>query len=113
MKAIEKELDSLIQKWACKQRSYVSYKPAECGHHYVHRNCKLLRWDIHNIIPLTIEEHTRHHSGLLNIEIRNPFREQYLINMKNKQFKDYLLENGLTEDEYLKKCKKTLLEVLN
>lgn len=102
MKNIEKELDKLVQMWACRQKSYISFKPAECGHHYIHRSCKLLRWDSFNIIPLTMEEHTRHHAGLLEIEIKNPFREQYLMNKKNTRLKDYLLQNNLTEDEWLK-----------
>lgn len=108
MKPIEHRLDKLIQEWGVKQRSYVSWKPAEVSHHYIHRSCKLLRWDLHNIIPLTNEEHRLHHDGLLPIEIKNPFRLQYLENMKNKNYKDYLLENELTEDEWLLEKKKYL-----
>ena len=106
MKAIEKELDRLVQIWSCNQRSYISGKPAECGHHFIHRSCRLLRWDINNIIPLTLEEHALHHAGLLKIKINNPFREQYLSNMKNEHIKDYLLQNGLTGSEWLKQKKK-------
>lgn len=103
MKCIEKELDKMVQIWASKQRSYISGQPAQAGHHYHSRRIKLLRWDLRNIIPLTYEEHYKYHAGAIDLYIRNPFREQYLENMKNKDFKDYLLENGLTEREWLEK----------
>lgn len=102
MKPIEFQLDRLVQMWSTTQKSYVSGMPAQVGHHWIGRSCKLLRWDLHNIIPLTNEEHRLHHDGHLLIEIKNPFRLQYLQNMKNTNFKDYLLEKGLTEDEWLK-----------
>ena len=97
----EKELDALTQKWACMQKSYISYLPAECGHHYIGRSNKLLRWDLRNIIPLTYKEHTDVHNGSLFIDIKNPFRLQYLQNMKNKNFKDYLLEHNLSVQEFM------------
>jgi hypothetical protein len=103
MESIEKELDKFVQIWACKHKSYVSSSKAECGHHYIRKgNSRLLRWDEKNIIPLTFNEHTLHHAGQLDIQIKNPFREQYLINMRNIQLKDYLLQNNLTEEEWLK-----------
>lgn len=114
MKDIEKKLDCLVQEWACKQRSYISSQPATVGHHYHSRRIKLLRWDLHNIIPLTHEEHYKYHAGAMELYIRNPFREQYLENMKNKDFKQYLLENNLTEREFLlKKYKELKHEVSN
>lgn len=112
MKPIELQLDRLVQMWGIQQRSYISGRPAEVSHHFVHRSCKLLRWDLHNIIPLTNEEHRLHHDGHLWIEIKNPFRLQYLQNMKNKNLKDYLLENGLTEDEWLDIKKKELEDLI-
>lgn len=110
MRQIEFNLDRLVQMWATTQRSYLSNKTPCVGHHFVHRSCKLLRWDLHNIIPLTNEEHRLHHDGHLWIEIKNPFRLQYLQNMKNKNLKDYLLENELTEDEWLTLKKKEWYE---
>lgn len=103
MNNIEKELDKLIQMWATKQRSYISSCPAECGHHYYSRRVKLLRWDLKNIIPLTYNEHSLVHSGHLRIDIQNPFRKIYLEQMFLKDFKSYLLENNLTENEWLHK----------
>lgn len=102
MRNIEKEIDKLVQIWASSQKSYISSSRAECGHHHIHRSCWLLRWDEKNIIPLTYNEHKAHHAGLLDVKIKNPFREQYLINMRNIQLKDYLLQNNLTKSEWLK-----------
>lgn len=95
-------LDRMVQQWACRQRSYISGRPAECGHHHISREYLLTRWDIKNIIPLTLEEHRAVHDGSLSYVIINPFREQYLINQKNRNFKDFLLENGLTLAEFVK-----------
>lgn len=110
---LESQNDRLVQIWATSQRSYVSGKPAECGHHYYSRRNTLLRWDLLNIIPLTYEEHTKLHSGNLTINIENPFRVQYLQNMMNKDYKQYLLENNLTEQEFIKLCNKKLKEKVN
>lgn len=110
---LERENDRLVQVWATKQRSFVSRKPAECGHHYYSRHNRLLRWDLLNIIPLTVEEHIKLHSGNLEINIENPFRKQYLENMINKDFKKYLLENNITDDEFVKICNKKLKEKIS
>ena len=110
---LEKKLDRLIQIYATQQRSYISNIPATVGHHWVHRSCKLLRWDIKNIIPLTEEEHRQVHCGKLLIEIKNPFRYQYLINMKSKNFKDYLLEKAITEEEFINEKYKELLTIIS
>lgn len=111
---IEEENDKLVQIWASKQRSYISNKTQNIvGHHYYSRRNKLLRWDLHNIIPLTYEEHTDFHAGKFLIEIKNPFRKQYLENLINVQYKDYLLEHNLTDREFVKQCNDKLKEIIN
>ena len=110
---LESENDKLIQIWASKQRSFYSRKPAECGHHFYTRSHRLLRWDLLNIIPLTYEEHEKLHLGKIKLDIENPFRLQYLRNMLNKDYKKYLLENNLTEEEFVKICNKKLKEKIN
>lgn len=107
---IEAENDKLVQIWACKQRSYVSGKPAQCGHHYYSRRNKLLRWDIKNIIPLTLEEHTKVHSGELSYKIINPCNLLYLERLSHKDYKDYLLEKGMTSQDFAKECNRKLKE---
>lgn len=102
--SLEDENDRLIQEWACKQKSYLSRQRAECGHHYYSRRNMLLRWNTNNIIPLTLKQHQKVHEGKIKIEIRNPFREQYLQNLLNMDFKTYLLECGMTKKDFIKKC---------
>lgn len=103
-----KELDKKVQQWAIQQQSYLTLLPAEVGHHYYSRRHKLLRWDLLNIIPLTNDEHRKVHDGIYRVEIKNPFRELYLADMVNKDFKQYLLENGLSEEEFMEKCKEKI-----
>lgn len=102
MSNIEDKMDRMVQQWACRQKSYLSYMPAQCGHHYKKRRIDLLRWDLRNIIPLTFNEHTLVHSGALHVEIQNPFRLLYLEQRATINLKSYLLENGWTRDEWLK-----------
>lgn len=99
---LEDENDRLIQQWASLQRSYLSGEKRCVGHHFYGRRHLLLRWDILNIIPLTFEEHEQFHRGAFQIHIKNPFRRQYLENMVNKDFKDYLLEHGMTRKDFIK-----------
>ena len=108
-----RELDTLIQKWACSQRSYISGHPAECGHHYIGRKEIITRWDLRNIVPLTFDEHRLWHNGVVDWDIGNPFRRQFLINQKNKGIKQYLLENKMSVDEFMQDCKQKILEALH
>lgn len=110
---IEDENDKLVQIWATRQRSYVSGRPAQCGHHYYSRHNQLLRWDLKNIIPLTLEEHTKLHNGKLEYKMLNPCNELYLERLYHKNYKDYLFENNLTDEEFIKKCNKKLKEALS
>lgn len=103
-----KELDTLVQKWAVTQRSYISHQPAEVGHHYYGRRMKLLRWDLLNIIPLTNEEHRLYHDGKILIVIENPFRVMYLAQRAAMDYKQYLLENRWTEEEFMLRCKEKI-----
>jgi len=93
-----KLLDSLVQTYCYNQRSIVSNQTPCVGHHIVGRSNKLLRWEIKNIAMVTTKEHDLIHRGLLNPRYEY---QDYLDEMRNKSFKQYLLENGLTVDEFL------------
>lgn len=110
---LEEQNDKLVQMWACRQRSYISGKPAQCGHHYYRRNCKLLRWDLKNIIPLTLEEHNQIHAGKIKYKILNPCNAFYLSRMFNKDYKQYLVDKSMTDKEFVYMCNKKLKEALN
>lgn len=109
---LEDENDRLVQEWASSQRSYLSGKKGCVGHHYYSRRHLLLRWDIKNIFPLTPCEHEALHNGLWKLEIGNPFRKQYLDNIVKKDFKDYLLESGMTKKDFIKERNLELRRIL-
>lgn len=109
---LEAENDKLVQIWASRKRSYISGKQAECGHHYYSRRCKLLRWDLKNIIPLTFEEHTKLHAGKLKYKMLNPCNIIYLNRLHGKDYKEFLLEKCMTDEDFIKMCNKKLKEAL-
>lgn len=96
---IEHELDRLIQEWASRQRSIYSGKRGCVGHHIYSRKNKMLRWDIRNIAPLTPEEHRLLHDGKIYLEIDYD-TQIYLDEMMQRNFRDFLLENRMTENEF-------------
>ena len=102
IEAKEDMLDKLVQQWACKQRSAMSLRPAQVGHHIVRRNVTLLRWDILNIMPLTNEEHRYVHQhrervwGCIEQSLR-----PYLMRAQLIDFRNYLLKNRKTYNEFL------------
>lgn len=108
---IEKELDRMVQEWASRQRSIVSGKMGCVGHHIKPRANHLLRWDLRNIAPLTPDEHRDYHDGKLTLEIDYDTQE-YLNELIKVQFKDYLIHNGLTENEFYKREKAKLKKEL-
>lgn len=97
--SIEHELDRLIQEWASRQRSIYSGKRGCVGHHIYSRKNKMLRWDIRNIAPLTPEEHRLLHDGKIYLEIDYD-TQIYLDEMMQMNFRDFLFENRMTENEF-------------
>ena len=108
---IEKELDRMVQEWASRQRSIVSGKRGCVGHHIMPRGNHLLRWDLKNIAPLTPDEHRDFHDGKIALEIDYD-TQQYLDEMIRIPYRDYLLFNGLTENEFFKREKAKLKKAL-
>lgn len=100
--------DSLVQFWAKSQRSIYSGKYGCVGHHIIRRDYSLLRWDLQNIAPLTPEEHRLLHDGKIKLTLPEDRRE-YLHTKANIRFKDYLLENNLTKQEFTKSCHDALI----
>lgn len=87
----------------------------EC-HHIVKRRRKLTRWDWRNGIPLCTDHHKVGHTkdGELKIMIAiGDARYKTLCEMEKVVFKDYLLKNGMTENEFRINTMKTLKEVAN
>lgn len=106
------KLDRLVQQWASKQHSIISGKPAECGHHYFSRRHEIIRYNLDNIIPLTIEKHNKVHSGEIKINIPE-ILEEILFKLKEQGLKNYLLQNNLTLDDFYRKEEKKLRAAIN
>jgi hypothetical protein len=91
------------------------------GHHIVHRNCRLLRWNIRNGLIVCgcthilnkglYKGHTCHEYAdtpegeekIFKAKKNNKlmFDKKFLTEYKLINFKDYLLENGISEKEFL------------
>lgn len=85
-------------------------------HHIVGRTNKLLRHDVQNLIPLCTSCHADiHDKGLYHrgMDFIDENRQEYLSRMRNVSFKDYLLQNNLTEGDFLKLQKTNLLSAIN
>ena len=79
------------------------------AHHIIKRRRKFTRWDWRNGIPLCRECHTLAHTkaGEMAISRRHPYYAD-LVNMECINFKDYLLDKGLTENEFRQRTLKEL-----
>jgi hypothetical protein len=103
MKAIEKELDKLVQMACTTQRCQVCGKPAECGHHLIGRSDMMLRYDDVNIMPLCLEHHRLIHDGKINQwDYCLPEQREFLEERRKMSYKDFLIfVVQKTEKEYL------------
>jgi 5-methylcytosine-specific restriction endonuclease McrA len=111
MKAIEKELDRMVQELHKNQRCHIcgAYSATEI-HHIISRKDKMLRYDISNLLPVCHSCHMKiHDKGLDEYQFLGELQAKYLKSIKNKSYKDFLIfEMQMTENEYLKFCKKRL-----
>lgn len=81
-------------------------------HHIRGRQNLLLRYDLHNLMPLCHDCHSQVHLKNLDLYI-SVFRMEYLNKMSRIQFQDYLLSHDLTRDEFFKLKEKELKEAIN
>lgn len=116
MKAIEKELDRLVQELCKNHRCHVcGARKATAVHHIIGRANKLLRYDFSNLLPVCDDCHRQIHDKGLDVSAyMHKERWLYLQRVKNLSYKDLLtFELGMTEDEFLRYCRKTLRELVN
>ena len=109
--AQDHKLDNLASKLKKDRRCECCGAPAVHVHHIIPRANRLLRWDVMNLIPLCAECHRRIHDKDKYLIIA-PAREKYLQKMKNKDFKDYLLQHNLTKEEFFKLKEQALREAI-
>jgi len=116
LKAIEKELDKLVQTVCHKQYCRICAKKdgvlrtAEATHHIIGRANKMLRYDIINLMPVCLEHHRQIHDGKINQwDYIDTDIAEYLREVKNASYKDFLIKiANQTNDEYLKECRDVL-----
>jgi len=102
----EIQIDILVQKWAKLQRSQISGQIPWVGHHLIGRSNRLLRHDLSNILICTLEEHTKIHCGEISDKY---YITDYLNEMKNVNYKTYLQESFLSEQDFYKERKQTII----
>lgn len=105
----ESQLDILVQKWASMQRSHISGQKPCVGHHLISRSNRLLRHDLSNILICTPEEHYKIHTGEISDKA---YITDYLNEMKNINYKTYLQVNFLSEQDFYKERKQTIINAI-
>lgn len=110
-KKYEDKLDRLYPQLGHNKRCACCGASAEHIHHIIPRANKLLRWDVNNLLPLCSKCHQRIHEHKQQL-ILSPKRREYLEYMKNVDFKDFLLANNLTKEDFYKLKEKELNEAI-
>lgn len=113
MKAIEKELDRLVQEVCHNQYCRICakkdgiLKTSEAMHHLIGRANKMTRYDLINLMPVCLEHHRAIHDGKINQwDYVDELSRKYLMEMRNASYKDFLLKvANKTDDEYLNECR--------
>ena len=76
--------------------------PADQCHHFVHRKFKLTRYDVENGLPLCMTHHNRADRLNERMELEKLLDMEYLQSLtKYTTIKDFLVERGMTEKEFL------------
>ena len=106
------KLDKLFQKLSNGKMCQVCGKPAQCTHHLVGRSNELLRYDQNNTLFVCLDCHNKIHAGHIN-DWSYTTNKEYLDEHKNKSFKQFLLENKMTKQEFYESCEIYLKGVIN
>lgn len=110
----------LLSLWRKKVLDVYGHKCLFCGmygdenlqcHHVVYRRRKFLRYDYRNGVPLCLECHHKAHTkaGELLLAKLHPYYD-YVVENEQIVFKQYMVDNGMTEDEFLLEKKRDLLD---
>lgn len=110
----EEKLDRLYPKLRIGKKcaNPACHNPACHIHHIVRRNVDLLRFDVKNLLPLCDKCHRQiHDEGLYNrgMDFIEEPRRDYLLRMKNVDFKQFLLELNITKDDFFAQKEREIL----
>ncbi len=115
MTPIEEKLDRLYPKLRVGRKcaNPNCSRDAVHVHHIVRRNVDLLRYDVNNLLPLCEECHRKiHDEGMFNrgLDFVDEAKRQYLMRLKNVDFKQYLLELNITKDDFFAAKERDILK---
>ena len=77
--------------------------PVQC-HHYIYRRVRVLRHAVENAFPLCVECHQMAHTKAGDawlIDYMGKERHTYLLSMESVTLKQYLIDNGVSRNEWL------------
>ena len=106
----DKYLLNLWSKAVLASKGIMCYNP-ECGlqahscHHIIRSKHKLTRYDVRNGIPLCESCHKRAQRSIgWDIDMISESDKLWLREAANINIKDYLLQHGLTKEEFEQQC---------
>lgn len=83
-------------------------------HHVIARRRKYLRYDYRNGVPLCVSCHQRCHTKTGDRELSRVFRHyDYCLDNENVIIKNYLVNRGMTDTDFMLEKKKELMYVIN
>ena len=120
---IMKKLDSLFRTAILKIHKCCIF----CGesnpdnlevHHYIRRSIKLLRYDFKNGFPLCKIKGCHNIGHIFEgdkklTEFMGEDQNLYLYEKQRINFKQYLIDNGITDQEFFKSKEKELQDIIN
>lgn len=115
MNNFEEKLDRLYPKLSIGRSCAICGAKAENQHHIISRSNLLLRYDVNNLLSLCYKCHEKlHREGLWHhgLDLVDEQRREYLERMKNVGFKDYLLANSQTREDFFKEKYNQLKEAI-
>lgn len=92
-KELVHKLDTIIQTITSKKKChYCKTSKGVVGHHLIRRADLMYRWDLNNILPVCMYCHRKIHDGFL---------KEPTLDIQRQTLKDYLLNNGLTLEDFM------------
>lgn len=103
-KKLRTEARGLFQQLSNNKRCFECGKPAQASHHIVYKQeCKFLEYDYRNAMPVCLNCHIPviHKNGWKLNHYTDWEHHPYLFTHKNILLKQYLIDHGQTEEEFL------------
>lgn len=93
----EKLLDRLFQELSNGKLCQCCGAMADCSHHLIRRRNKITRWQPINALYVCIDCHNKIHNGTISDK---KFINESLIDISQENYKEFLIANGMTDEEF-------------